>query len=184
MDRKQLRALVAVAEHRSFSGAARSLDTVQSNISAHIARLERELGVTLIDRATTEPTDEGRTVLERARRIEAEFEALDSDVASLRDVVSGQVRLGLIGTTARWLVPPLRVSCSVAMPATLPLAWCSRAANTCQHGATGRSGWKTAEGLAGGASPSAFAPLDRGGLTRRRWLERDRGDVHTLGVVL
>jgi DNA-binding transcriptional LysR family regulator len=81
MDRKQLRALVAVAEHRSFSGAARSLDTVQSNISAHIARLERELGLTLIDRATTEPTHEGRAVLERARRIEAEFEALDSDVA-------------------------------------------------------------------------------------------------------
>ena len=46
-------------------------------------------------------------MLERARRIEAEFEALDSDVASLRDVISGQVRVGLIGTTARWLVPPL-----------------------------------------------------------------------------
>lgn len=107
MDRKQLRALVAVAEHHSFSGAARSLDTVQSNISAHVARLERELGLTLIDRATTEPTYEGRAVLERARRIEAEFEALDSDVASLRDVISGHVRLGLIGTTARWLVPPL-----------------------------------------------------------------------------
>ena len=101
MDRKQLRALTAVAEHHSFSGAARALDTVQSNISAHIARLERELGLTLIDRATTEPTHEGRAVLERARRIEAEFEALDSDVASLRDVISGQVRVGLIGTTAR-----------------------------------------------------------------------------------
>ncbi len=107
MDRKQLRALVAVAEHHSFSGAARSLDTVQSNISAHVARLERELGLTLIDRATTTPTYEGRAVLERARRIEAEFEALDSDVASLRDEISGHVRLGLIGTTARWLVPPL-----------------------------------------------------------------------------
>lgn len=107
MDRKQLRALVAVAEHRSFSGAARSLDTVQSNISAHVARLERELGLTLIDRATTEPTYEGRAVLERARRIETEFEALDSDVASLRDEISGHVRLGLIGTTARWLAPPL-----------------------------------------------------------------------------
>jgi LysR family hydrogen peroxide-inducible transcriptional activator len=107
MDRRQLRALVAVAEHHSFSAAARSLDTVQSNVSAHVARLEKELGVTLIDRATNEPTDEGRVVLERARRIEAEFEALDSDVASLRDVISGQVRLGVIGTTARWLVPPL-----------------------------------------------------------------------------
>ncbi len=107
MDRKQLRALLAVSEHSSFSAAARSLDTVQSNISAHVARLERELGLTLIDRATTQPTYEGRAVLERARRIEAEFEALDSDVASLRDVISGQVRVGVIGTTARWLVPPL-----------------------------------------------------------------------------
>ena len=107
MDRRQLRALVAVAEHHSFSAAARSLGTVQSNVSAHVARLETELGVTLIDRATNEPTDEGRVVLERARRIEAEFEALDSDVASLRDIISGSVRLGVIGTTARWLVPPL-----------------------------------------------------------------------------
>lgn len=107
MDRKQLRALVAVAEHGSFSAAARSLDTVQSNVSAHVARLERELGLNLIDRATTAPTHEGQTVLDRARRIEQEFEALDSDVASLRDEISGQVRLGVIGTTARWLVPPL-----------------------------------------------------------------------------
>ncbi len=117
MDRKQLRALVAVAEHRSFSGAARSLDTVQSNISAHIARLERELGLTLIDRATTEPTYEGRSILERAKRIEAEFDALDSDVASLRDVISGQVRVGVIGTTARWLVPPLLSGIASRFPA-------------------------------------------------------------------
>ena len=63
---------MAVVELRSFSAAARSLDTVQSNVSAHVSRLENELGVTLIDRATTEPTDEGRAVLSRARRIEAE----------------------------------------------------------------------------------------------------------------
>ncbi len=116
MDRKQLRALLAVSEHHSFSGAARALDTVQSNVSAHVARLERELGLTLIDRASTEPTDEGQVVLERARRIEAEFDALDSDVASLRDVISGQVRVGLIGTTARWLVPPLLSSLAEQFP--------------------------------------------------------------------
>lgn len=107
MDRKQLRALLAVADHRSFSAAARALDTVQSNVSAHVARLERDLGVTLIDRASNEPTHEGRAVIERARRIETEFDALDSDIASLRDVITGSVRLGVIGTTARWLVPPL-----------------------------------------------------------------------------
>ncbi|MFM7507986.1 MAG: LysR family transcriptional regulator, partial [Actinomycetota bacterium] len=94
-------------EQRSFSGAARVLGTVQSNVSAHVARLERELGVELIDRATTAATPEGAVVLERARRIEQEFEALEADVVSLRETISGEVRLGAIGTTARWMVPPL-----------------------------------------------------------------------------
>ena len=116
MDRKQLRALVAVADHQSFSAAARALDTVQSNVSAHIGRLERELGMALIDRSTNIPTHEGAVVLERARRIETEFEALDSDVSSLHDVISGSVRLGVIGTTARWLVPPLLNELNVAYP--------------------------------------------------------------------
>ena len=107
MDLKQLRALLAVSEHKSFSAAARALHTVQSNVSTHVSRLEREMGVLLIDRASNELTEEGLVVAERARRIEAEFSALESDVASLRDEVRGRVRLGVIGTTARWLVPPL-----------------------------------------------------------------------------
>ena len=41
----------------------------------------------------------------RARHIQAELEALTADVAALRDEVSGTVRLGCIGTSARWLVP-------------------------------------------------------------------------------
>jgi LysR family hydrogen peroxide-inducible transcriptional activator len=106
MDQRQLRALVAVGEHRSFSAAAKALHTVQSNISTHVSRLESELGVVLVDRATTELTEEGRIVAERARRIDHEFDALASDIAAMRDVVSGTVRAGVIGTTARWLVPP------------------------------------------------------------------------------
>ena len=50
MDLRQLTTLVAIADHGSFSAAARALYTVQSNVSGHIARLERELGVTLVDR--------------------------------------------------------------------------------------------------------------------------------------
>jgi DNA-binding transcriptional LysR family regulator len=107
MDVRQLNALLAVADHGSFSGAARALHTVQSNVSTHVARLEEELGATLIDRATGEPTEEGEVVAARARRIQAELEALGADVASLRDEVAGTARVGVIGTTARWLVPPL-----------------------------------------------------------------------------
>lgn len=107
MDLRQLRALLAVAEHHNFSAAARSLHTVQSNVSTHVSRLEQEMGVVLIDRATNTLTEEGRVVADRARRIEAEFSALESDVASLRDEIRGRVRIGVIGTTARWIVPPL-----------------------------------------------------------------------------
>ena len=107
MDQKQLRALVAVGEHRSFSAAAKALGTVQSNVSTHVSRLETELGVVLVDRGNNELTEEGRLVAARARRIENELAALVSDVAAMRDVVAGTVRTGVIGTTARWLVPPL-----------------------------------------------------------------------------
>ncbi len=117
MDLRQLRALVAVGEHRSFSAAARALHTVQSNVSTHVSRLEREMGVSLVDRSTMKLTEEGAVVAARARRIEAEFSALQSDVASMRDEIRGRVRIGVIGTTARWLVPPLLEALNARHPA-------------------------------------------------------------------
>ncbi|MEO6989793.1 MAG: LysR family transcriptional regulator, partial [Aquihabitans sp.] len=80
MDLRQLAALTAVADHRSFSAAARALHTVQSNVSTHVARLERELGATLVDRTTGELTNAGELVVGRARRIQTELEALTADV--------------------------------------------------------------------------------------------------------
>lgn len=46
-------------------------------------------------------------MVERGRRIESELEAIASDVAALTSHVTGRVRAGMIGTTARWLVPRL-----------------------------------------------------------------------------
>ena len=116
MDLRQLAALVAIADTGTFSAAADALHTVQSNVSTHIARLERELGVTLVDRAAGRLTEEGETVVARARRVSAELEALQADVASLRDEVSGPARMGVIGTTARWLVPAMLSAMEDAHP--------------------------------------------------------------------
>jgi len=110
MEIKQLQSLVAISEHGTFSGAAKSLDTVQSNISAHIARLEKELGTVLVDRASGTLTDEGEMVLTRARRILHEMEDIDADIHSLGEKASGDCRIGTLGTTARWLMPPLLTS--------------------------------------------------------------------------
>lgn len=105
MEIRQLQALLAVAEHGSFSAAAEVLATVQSNVSAHIARLEREVGATLVDRHAGRLTEEGAAVAARAERIAYELEALKADISALRDDVTGTARFGVIGTTARWLVP-------------------------------------------------------------------------------
>ncbi len=107
MDLRQLQAFLAVVEHGGFTAAARATHTVQSNISTHVARLERELDVVLIDRATGRTTHEGEAVLARARRIQSELESLEADVHSMHGSPRGTVRLGVIGTTARWLVPLL-----------------------------------------------------------------------------
>jgi DNA-binding transcriptional LysR family regulator len=107
MDLRQLQALVAIADHGSFSAAAAALHTVQSNVSSHVARLESELGVQLVDRQSGAMTEEGDAVVERARRISAELDAAVSDVAAMRSEVTGSVSMGMIGTTAQWLAPLL-----------------------------------------------------------------------------
>ncbi|MGC4094843.1 MAG: LysR family transcriptional regulator [Polyangiaceae bacterium] len=82
----QLRALVAVAEAGSFSGAARKLKRVQSAISTAMANLEDQLGVPIWDRSTKVPalTEQGKAVLTAARRVLAE-------VDGLRRLTSGMV---------------------------------------------------------------------------------------------
>ncbi len=116
MDLRQLNALIAVSEHRSFSAAARALHTVQSNVSTHVARLERELDAVLVDRRTGELTQEGEAVVLRAQRVQAELQAIPTDVSALRDDIRGIVRFGIIGTTGRWLVPALLTELKASYP--------------------------------------------------------------------
>ena len=121
MDVRQLASLVAIADHGSFSAAARALFTVQSNISAHVAKLERDLGVSLIDRATGDLTDEGVLVVERGRRILREMDEIAADISALDDVVSGETRIGVIGTTGRWLMPQFLTALRKAHPNVRPI---------------------------------------------------------------
>ena len=121
MDVRQLAAIVAVADHGTFSAAARALYTVQSNVSGHVAKLERELGVTLVDRTNGVLTDEGERVVERARRVLHEIDDIAADIASLDDDVSGDARIGVIGTTARWLMPQFLAAVAAKHPRVHPI---------------------------------------------------------------
>ena len=110
MELRQLTSLLAIVDHGSFSAAAKSLGTVQSNVSAHISRLEKLLGTTIIDRHSGQLTDEGLAVAERARRIVHEMDDITSDIKARDEAITGETRLGVLGTTARWFMPRLLTS--------------------------------------------------------------------------
>jgi DNA-binding transcriptional LysR family regulator len=109
LDIRHLDALLAIAETGSFSAAAEVLHTVQSNVSEQIRQLERELGVPVLVRGRrgATPTEFGRVVLERARRIRGELDAMRVDLSLLQGLEAGHASLGVVGTASRWLVPAL-----------------------------------------------------------------------------
>jgi DNA-binding transcriptional LysR family regulator len=109
MELRHLDTLLAIAEEGSFTAAADALATVQSNVSDQVRQLEAELGVPLLVRSRrgAEPTEFGLLVLDRARRVNRELEAMRADLALLQGLDAGYARLGVVGTASRWLVPAL-----------------------------------------------------------------------------
>ena len=107
MELRHLETLLAIAEEGSFTAAADALNTVQSNVSDQIRQLEQELGVPLLVRGRrgAEPTEFGTLVLERARRVQRELEAMRADLSMLQGLEAGHARLGVVGTASRWLMP-------------------------------------------------------------------------------
>lgn len=105
MELRQLEVLVAIADNGSFSGAARALSTVQSNVSAHISRLEKELAATLVERSTGRLTQDGQIVVDHARHVFNQIQDIAAAVESSEKDIAGETRLGSIGTTGRWLMP-------------------------------------------------------------------------------
>lgn len=94
-DFRQLRYFVTVAEELSFTRAALRLHISQPPLSQQIQALERDLGVTLLERskrkvALTEP---GKVFFEQARQILAQADLARSRTAAVAAGHSGQLRL-------------------------------------------------------------------------------------------
>jgi len=109
MNVRDLAYLVAVERHRSMSRAAEACDATQPTLSAQIAKVERELGVTLFEREARglTPTDAGRAVLDHARRVLGAVDDLVAAAHEHLDPLGGTLRLGLIPTLAPYLLPHL-----------------------------------------------------------------------------
>ena len=111
MQLKSLRMFAAVCDSGSFGAAAQRLHTVQSNITAHVKKLEEEVGAQLLVRANPVfPTPAGLTLLQYARQM---LLSHDQALAMLQShqfaqgPVTGALRIGSMETTAALRLPPL-----------------------------------------------------------------------------
>jgi DNA-binding transcriptional LysR family regulator len=98
MELRQFEYFVAVAEEANFTRAAERIHVAQPAVSAQIARLERELGEPLFDRARREVrlTAAGQAVLPHARAALAAAADARTAVAELSDLVRGSVTIGTV----------------------------------------------------------------------------------------
>lgn len=94
--------LVAVVRCGSFANAARSLDLSQSVASRAVARLEKRLGVRVLNRTTRSVslTDDGRTLFERLEPLLEGFQNAFTSVVEERSRVRGRLRVKLHPTLA------------------------------------------------------------------------------------
>jgi DNA-binding transcriptional LysR family regulator len=108
---RQLEYLVAVGETGSIALAAERLHVSSPSISAAIAQLEDVLGLQLFVRHHAKglsPTQAGQQVLDQARRVLGEGEALFRLSGEISGNVQGNLKLGCLLTFAQVVVPRLR----------------------------------------------------------------------------
>ncbi len=105
----ELRHLMLIVEHGTFTEAARQAHLSQPALSASIRRLEEEMGAKLLDRGRggARLTAAGRALLPRARASLAAFDDARRAVAEVAGLHAGEVRLGAGTTATTYLLPPV-----------------------------------------------------------------------------
>jgi DNA-binding transcriptional LysR family regulator len=104
---RPMRTLEAIARLGSVSDAAAELGYTQSAASQHLAALERETGLTLIERNSRplRPTAAGAVVLTRARGILAGFVAIEDALGEIHRVAIGRLRIVSFASALATFVP-------------------------------------------------------------------------------
>lgn len=107
MNLRDLQYLVALAEYRHFGKAADASFVSQPTLSTQLKKLEKELGVELIERSPRHIllTDAGEQVVARAKVMLAEAENIRGIARRAADPESGSIRMGLFPTLAPYLLP-------------------------------------------------------------------------------
>src|SRR4051794_1413701 len=103
-----LRYVLALARFATIAEAARRLSVDEATVGRRIARIERQLGARLFDRAQGRlaPTELGRVAAARAERVEHEVERLIAAAAGADRIAAGRVRVTAVPVIINRLLLP------------------------------------------------------------------------------
>lgn len=115
---RHLRYFRAVAQAGGMTRAALEVGVSQPTLSHQIAQLEKHLGVTLLVRGRHECTltDAGELVLQYARRLLGDMEALRRSLDETEDLRRGHLRLGINPLFCNSVVPEVLKKFRLAYP--------------------------------------------------------------------
>lgn len=125
MNLRDLRYLLAVAEHGHFGRAAEACGSSQPTLSVQLRKLEEQLGVTLFERTgkAVVRTAACEQLIGHVRAAVAEADAILTVARNLREPLAGRFRLGIIPTLAPYLLPLIFAPLREALPALEVEPW-------------------------------------------------------------
>lgn len=107
MTLQQLEYIVALDEYRHYVTAAAHCFVSQPNLTMQVKKLEDEIGVRIFDRnkKPLQPTEIGKEVIARARKILRESKQLQEFINHEKESMEGEFTIGIIPTLAPYLLP-------------------------------------------------------------------------------
>lgn len=119
MNFSQLSCFVALAETGSFTEAAYTVNMTQSAVSHSLAKLEQELGVTLLERnrkGVVALTEVGTKIIPYARLLLTQAENIEQEARAARGLTMGKLRLGSIFSLCPGLLTGILIHFQQAYP--------------------------------------------------------------------
>ncbi|HEY6142694.1 MAG TPA: LysR substrate-binding domain-containing protein [Flavobacterium sp.] len=104
---QQLKYIVALDEERHFARAAEACMVTQPGLTIQLKNLEEEIGIKIFDRnkVPLTPTELGKEIIGRARKILREADEIRDFVINQKNMLEGEVKLGIIPTLSPYLIP-------------------------------------------------------------------------------
>ena len=104
---QQLKYIVALNEYRHFARAAEECSVTQPGLTIQLKNLEEEIGIKIFDRTKVplKPTPAGADIIERAKKLLREADAIRDYVINKKDDLTGKVTIGVISTLSPYLMP-------------------------------------------------------------------------------